>query len=567
MNPHSLSEAFLTIDDLFFKAARPHYSSATSSSSPSPSSSAHKHGRILSFVGQVVHSISATNLSTASPSSSSSSSSNTIRTTYTNANAATSLSIPVDHEDPDRFPLHRQALWLFQKKCEDKPLDHVVWLALVSNDTDYTVSLEEGNLQQGQLYPNKSRSRSVSRPRAIDQRHTNESEEKHRKSKGIGDDQTVVILDSSDEEEHEQKMGEGIESGGNRGSDDDDDKTSAVSWSDSGASEYDDDDDDPEELEIPERIVAVLLSDSFLRDEHGDHLSGSMPKAVFNPGDHVQVSKAVLLYEEPADQKPVLTCLGIPGRTKFQIKAAPPRSDKQKAFRTRDATTPKIEQKRREVSVDLNEQHFEGSRKRARTSHEAEVVRFQTETGRVKKVRLRAIGRERSSTPLLALKLQQDRVRDLGPLELLVRETTHDSSRDESEYHDRRRSDNLVYFATLWSKMPFATATPAASRSVTPASYASPTTEEASGSDRINNHTIITQHICWLTKIRSALIRAICATCENDYRNLNCTFGCPSRKWRLEIRMECYISDGTAEVQLLHIRGRHPREYGNGRDG
>ena len=62
--------------------------------------------------------------------------------------------------------------------------------------------------------------------------------------------------------------------------------------------------------------------------------------------------------------------------------------------------------------------------------------------------------------------------------------------------------------------------------------------------------TILQRHLCFLTSVKTCLLRAICAECENEYRNQLCVFGCSSKRWRLDIQMECTIRDGTGEATL-----------------
>ncbi|KAF9580458.1 hypothetical protein BGW38_002895, partial [Lunasporangiospora selenospora] len=59
----------------------------------------------------------------------------------------------------------------------------------------------------------------------------------------------------------------------------------------------------------------------------------------------------------------------------------------------------------------------------------------------------------------------------------------------------------------------------------------------------------MSRHLCGLVRINVAQIRAICGECSNDYKDLYCTFGCGSRRWRLDIMIDFVASDGSAEMQ------------------
>ncbi|KAF9579649.1 sla2 Src-like adaptor 2, partial [Lunasporangiospora selenospora] len=64
-----------------------------------------------------------------------------------------------------------------------------------------------------------------------------------------------------------------------------------------------------------------------------------------------------------------------------------------------------------------------------------------------------------------------------------------------------------------------------------------------------NSDKTMTRHVCWLARINVARIRAVCGECSNDYKGMYCTFGCGSRRWRLEIMIDFVASDGSAEMQ------------------
>ncbi|KAG0351955.1 hypothetical protein BGZ54_003008, partial [Gamsiella multidivaricata] len=201
------------------------------------------------------------------------------------------------------------------------------------------------------------------------------------------------------------------------------------------------------------------------------------------------------------------------------------------------------------------QQRNEGSKKRISVSSpspDTPMNRGINSEG-VKKVCQETTRSGRHSTPALNFRQRQDRARGLNALDLLVPTIHNRHNGDPNCRVNKDKTSKVDYFSTLWCEAPITAAT-----SVHPRSEA-PTTSDSSNS-RTGSHNAsgstrtITRHICWLTRIDRALLRAICAECSNVYKNLECVFGCQSRKWRLDIQMECSVSDGTAEVQLLVLK-------------
>ncbi|KAG0306715.1 hypothetical protein BGZ99_001703, partial [Dissophora globulifera] len=340
-----------------------------------------------------------------------------------------------------------------------------------------------------------------------------------------------------------------------RGRDSEDD-ASAVSWSDSNASNADDDEENP-----PPRMIAVLLSDSFHRKSDSKHnnspSAGSASEIRFNPGDRVEVFKAVMLVETVLDQRVVLSCVGIPERTTFKIipishslGAGEPGEERKQSTR--------INRHSRETPTVAQEQRLGAARKRSRSTNSSIPNPVSQKIRKSKRENLEI---NRLPTPLPVLMQPQARQQETNPLNLLVRKSDKDRTGGARGWIGSGGADNgaITYFADLWSNITQETTTaantPVASRSGTPALYSSPSGASVAG------HSLAkvksqgpTRHVCWLTGIRSALIRAVCASCGNDYKNLNCTFGCSPRTWQLDIRIESSVSDGTAEAQLLVLR-------------
>ncbi|KAG0198898.1 hypothetical protein BGX28_007718 [Mortierella sp. GBA30] len=515
------NESFLSISDLFLKA-RPspaHPPPARTSQSNNPARS-HSHGRIMSFVGQVVHAVSATNQD------------NTII-------------LP----DPLRFPVQRQALRLFRKKSTTgQSPDVIVWLAAIVNQEQNPDSRKDRNARSNtDRSRNKgAKERKTKKEAIIDQKHIKEAAAVRARQ----DMNQVVLVLSSDEHEHDSHS-DGHET------------SSAVSWSDSGRSASSDaessSDDEPSvDMEVPGTMVAVLLDRMF--DQEKQSLSKHPASRIFKRRDLVQVSKAVMLFEE-LDGRKVVSCVGIPDRTTFKITSRPWGSGKerQKQQDTTAASGNDLASRNMHSSGGDRQQFQEPkmSNKRTHICSGGSVTEKQMAAesevceGRSKRTRLEVTESEKSEINMLVCKQPQTSLRDPDALELLERK-----ARDDRCSRTEHTEDKITYLSTLWSDIPIRVGSPACSRSSTPSSNHSSRSSSRSHveTDTIKSsdkQTTITRHICWLTRIRYANVRAVCADCGNDYKNLCCVFGCRSRKWRLDIRMECAVSDGTAEADLL----------------
>ncbi|KAG0300363.1 hypothetical protein BGZ98_009241 [Dissophora globulifera] len=539
-------EQLLAIDDLFIKAAHiPASSSSPSSAITSGSTShTHRHGRILSFVGQVVHSVRASQVSTDAPSLEPTSFSKSIPNNTVSASTVVRLSIP--QNDPDRHPLHRQAIWLFQKKYNGQPPDHIVWLAAATEPLSEEARLDLASSARDLHY---SRSRSTAG--------------KSNQRFDITDN--VAFRDINDHATNPKAADVNMPQGNylhetasdhkDRGRDSEDD-ASAVSWSDSNASNADDDEENP-----PPRMIAVLLSDSFHQKSDSENnnstSAGSASEIRFNPGDRVEVFKAVMLVETVLDQRVVLSCVGIPERTTFRIIPASHSLGAGESGEKNTQST-RINRHSREIPIIAQEQRLGAARKRSRSTNSSIP---NPGSQKIRKSKRENLEINRLPTPLPVLMQPQVRQQETNPLNLLVRKSDKDCTRGARGWTGSGGADNgaITYFADLWSNITQETTTaantPVASRSGTPALYSSPSEANVAGHSfaKVKSQGP-TRHVCWLTGIQSALIRAVCASCGNDYKNLNCTFGCSPRTWRLDIRIECSVSDGTAEAQLLVLR-------------
>ncbi|KAF9940247.1 hypothetical protein BGZ67_008013 [Mortierella alpina] len=255
-------EPLLTVNALFCKARPPqarqpatHHSHSSATASPSSSASAsassssqppgraHSQARVVTFVGQIVHVL-----------------------TNTRSDQRT-IAVP---QDPLRYPLQRHALRLYQKKCPDLPLDLVIWLAPLGDQTHSTLK--------------------ASRSSSVREANSATAEQRNR---------DLNTTDSLVKKE--------------------DDASTALSWSDSDRSQFsqtdsnsDDDDDDEALLQqpFPDTMVAVLLSRTFDQDkdkgkDNDDHWR-SLQKRL-KSGNIVTVRKAVMLFDETNGKK-VVSC-------------------------------------------------------------------------------------------------------------------------------------------------------------------------------------------------------------------------------------------------------------------
>ncbi|KAF9090820.1 hypothetical protein BGX27_002142 [Mortierella sp. AM989] len=401
--------------------------------------------------------------------------------------------------DLARFPIHRHAQQAFKKLNNGMSPDHIIWLQESNNP-------------------------------------------KEQEKNG-----PVLILDTDEEITGETSLTD-IEHN-NR----DIDSTSEVSWSDSDQESNSIIDSSKCETNqvIPDKMVAVLLSDAFFDPgtNHGDS-SDTVSNLSFKPGDSIWVSRA-MLFEE-IDENMLVSLLGVQGRSLFRVKPASPPTTYNRSDELKRLDGGKKSRKRR-APTDMRAmeryQRLGGSkmRKSAPSPKDTPDVIDIESLDKFKRLRKSSPdssqGTTTSHTPLNAT-FHHDRLRDLDPLDLLVHNRRSSDSRQGNANSDTNNSQDIAYFSNIWSDI----AVPG-----TVAQEGSAMDSTFIGTEiEIDSHykEITTRHICWLTGIRSAMVRAICNECGNDYKSKSCVFYCRSHKWRLKIHMECSVSDGTAEVTL-----------------
>ncbi|KAI1303544.1 hypothetical protein EDD11_005320 [Mortierella claussenii] len=419
--------------------------------------------------------------------------------------------LPEIPSDPVRYPIHGGALRMFQKISQDSYPHHIIWL---------------GPIQQGH-----------------DQKSLTPIQDIRSENEKKTQDHAILIVDSDDNHTTDKQI--------KKKDDSTDDDVSVVSWSDSDRGHDSDDQEDKKEEaqpDIPPKMVAVLLNDSFFEDSLGG-VSALAP--VFKPGDEVEVSKAVMLWEQSKGNKGdiVVSLLGITGKTKVKIIPAPAQQNRE-IERVKSVVSPVIEKhgdlgpsRKRELRLEDPHEDYRGLKRITRISTPTSLFGSDHD-GRVRSTgspipfrspcKMKSPIEEmvnKSSTPLLtSFKHQLDWLRDISPLDLLVRGTAN--------YEQLNRSavaNDLVYLSNLWSATPLTCGD-----------------NSQFGSDSTNKvPAIVTRHICWLSRIHRILIRAVCNECSNGYKKLSCDFGCRSHKWRLQIKMDCSVSDGTTEAKLV----------------
>ncbi|CAO3574667.1 unnamed protein product [Mortierella alpina] len=535
-------EPLLTVCDLFTKARpsqprlpHPHHSppaasaSASASSSSQPLGRAHSQARVVTFVGQIVHIL-------------------------TNPwPDQKTIAVP---QDPLRYPLQRQALRLYQKKCHDLPLDLIIWLAPLGDQAHSPLKA-----------PNTSRVVEASNP-AVKQK---------RQDSNATEDPSVKREDNA---------------------------STALSWSDSDRSQFsqadsssDDEDGDAGALMVqplPNTMVAVLLSQVFDQDKDKDkdkdrNMRWRSLQKRLRSGNIVTVRKAVMLFDEINGTK-VVSCVGIPDRTTFKVAPWPHRSSKSKVsisstsddrMTSRAAPGLRIGSKKRKPSIDSSSsgQHEDGvpltPAKRARIKVQAGRQHKDKVAPSTDCVESPNASKQEKATPFEErLSLRKSLVPASTPapnsLQLLVRRV-----QEHMFSNLNHGKEKITYFSTLVSNASYRSINSGSSRT-TPdlrsrgssssngLNTSRSNSVSSSSSDSHNNYsnnnndsnstagqTAPTRHMCWLRDIRCATLRAMCAECGNSYKNLSCVFGCRSRTWRLGIRMECIVSDGTGQARMV----------------
>ncbi|KAF9992280.1 hypothetical protein BGZ79_003284 [Entomortierella chlamydospora] len=508
------AESFLDIGHLFIKAC-------SSSSHHGSESTQIKCRRVLSFRGSVVHSISKTNIHIDSTSAEAS------------AHDPTTHIIDVP-PDPIRFPIHHYALQMFKKLHNGMSPDHIVWLS------SFQESPAVPNATQIQASPNvQTRQHNSLERRVVKGQRQKEAEQEGNR--------VVLILDTDDEERDSAT------------DDGDNDNTSEISWSDSNhGSDSDLGSESGSEThsvrEIPNKMVAVLLSDTFLDSSNynGDS-SRATSTLCFRPGDSVWVSEAAMLSEE-IEGKMVVSFLGVQGRSSFWITPISPFTAYDRCSKSNRMDCTNQTKKRRAPSemrsIGQNNDCWEPKkRSRARTPspkdiHEVIDIESLDKSKIPRKIRphniLDGVSRTRTTTAF-----QLDRLLELDPLDLLVQRRENSDHPQGNSSLDSSRIKDLDYFSDILSRSSRPVTAPV---TITPPGSICPLANAGTDS---NGTQDVTWHICWLTGIRSVMVRAICNECENDYKNKSCIFYCRSHKWRIKTHMECSVSDGTAEANLL----------------
>ncbi|KAF8978927.1 hypothetical protein BGZ46_006002 [Entomortierella lignicola] len=494
-------ESFLSINDLFLKAKA--------------QSNTDKRRRILSFKGTIVHSISNTNLHNDSTTS-------TQNPTVNKNNNSNTQIIKVP-SDPARFPIHQHAMRMFKKLHNGTPPDHIIWLYSPPKSPIASNS-------------NQAPRHSLMR-RQVDRKNQKETKEPN--------DHVVYILDSDDDQSQENNNG-------------DNDNASEISWSDSDrGSNSESDSESVQEITqfsaVPSEMVAVLLNDSFLDQGNNDgDQTNSSSVISFTPGKDICVSKAVMLSDD-IEGKALVSFIGIQGQSRFWI-MSPSTNDevdnvvkKDYSLKTKKRTEPE------DMGIAEQQDGYGEPKKRSRVSSPTVEIRDIIDLESLdnlkspRKVKPSAIVEERSYMRVAA-SFQQSQLQEIDPLELLVRggeNSIHLQGTTNSESND---APALDYFSNIWSNVTHCNISAVNTTSDSTTSLAAidaKTESERQGRD------VTTRHICWLTGVRSVVIRAICYECENDYKRRGCIFYCRSHKWRVKIHMECSVSDGTAEATLL----------------
>ncbi|KAG9070498.1 hypothetical protein KI688_008036 [Linnemannia hyalina] len=526
----------LTIHDLFLKA----------SSSPSTAkASDQQQSDILSFVGQVAHSISSSQISRL-------------------------LAAKQDQElldqQLDRLPLHSDALSTFKARGDGSLPDKIVWLVPLQTVPDDPVAHCTRRAA--------SRRASTTRPTPAISKNLKERNKQ---------DSVVVVLDSGDEAEKQKPLTETDEhppQPSNNKQEVDNGATSCVSWSDSNVSRSEAEEHFEDALTMT--MVALLLHTASQQD-------GPSSSRPFKRGDVVEVTDALMLQQELACYR-VVTCVGITDTTFYRISPAhqslrtklpdvqipvrrqsgPPKKPFSTTAPTREKTK---EQKRsRSDSVPTCEKGLTPSkaRKKSRSGTVLTCEKGSTPSGARKRSRSgdAVLDGDSDEGVVLIPESSKDKKRtrrdeqgvNNSPTQLpkpWSHQALNSGDLDPLKFHapaqkwkrildsriSRSGSCNRVdYICNVWCSLPTAPSS-ATSISGTPSS-SDGTTGSTTGSDTI------TRHICRINTIQRVQIRAVCAECENDYRSQMCMFGCSSRRWRTQVEMECTISDGTSVAEL-----------------
>ncbi|KAG0016722.1 hypothetical protein BGZ81_011075 [Podila clonocystis] len=321
-----------------------------------------------------------------------------------------------------------------------------------------------------------------------------------------------------------------------------DQDASTVSWSDSYADSGSERDSEEDALEEPSqersafrKVVSVVLSQSHRSQDCGGH---AIRLDKMRPGDQIRVHNAVMLVQKPQPEKSqsqgqdasqdsggdeiVVSCLGVSGKTTFTVS----RLD---AAQTAQEPEPATPASSTNGSQTITLGNFEQATKRRRITSSRTSLE-DTDTGFSFQQQMERLQQENA------------RIRELNPLELLVRKrpplrdpkTQPKNGTSSQESPETTASHPPSCFATLWSaNIPGATHI---------------------GSSKEEEEMVIRNVVCRKIRLQSVMVRAVCAECGNDYKELRCTFGCRSMTWSIFVKLRCEVSDGTAKV-ILEVEG------------
>ncbi|KAF9364745.1 hypothetical protein BGX34_000549 [Mortierella sp. NVP85] len=349
------------------------------------------------------------------------------------------------------------------------------------------------------------------------------------------------------------------------------------------------------ENDTPAKVVAVLLNDKNVQfsDMIRDRKKRNTP---FKRGDYIRVTRALALYEEDmvSGQITTVTCLECPGKD-TTISQVMPRERKLRLSK-RDRVNKRLRGKGKAPKVRENM-----STKDSRgVTPTGSVIEVESDSSEHPKDSIRSTWMAgQRITPMQ----QRERFQALYPLKFYVPQKTQNIFGDTvgENYLDWSRYNDIKYFSELWtgpplepssqtscmsmmsqlsgpamsqSSMPSLTMSQSQSTSspISPMSMSQSQSQSSQSSSQPSSQSelppqlklhsslttdldysisdTITRHICWITGVRRAVIRAICAECTNKYVNYGCGHNCRSGKWRLKIEMECSVTDGSTEAQI-----------------
>ncbi|KAG0279675.1 hypothetical protein BGZ95_000553 [Linnemannia exigua] len=411
------------------------------------------------------------------------------------------------------YPLHPEALSAFKAHGDGSLPDLIVWLGQ-PHATGY-VHIPEALVSRNNI--------------TVDPKPTKQ-------------DHVVVILDSDEEDEQEtpSPIAEPSSWPGNIKQDDDDGTSSCVSWSDSNASpseaEGESGASDQVEDVPPWTMVAVLLRST-------SHRNGSSAAHPISQGDIVEVTKALMLQQELTLAR-VVTCVGIAGTL---YRTSPALQDMR--IRLFDEERPARKQSSPVVQLKSNKARKRSYSDAVSLDDDLDVHAVQTSESPKDKKRKRIGNQDINTSPVPLSGLwshQATRPMEQDPLKFLVH------SHGDKDVLDNPIScadafSHIDYLSNVWCSLPIAPSSATFIPKTPSLSYIS--LSDGAVVSTTGGNTI-TRHICRINKIRRAQIRAVCAECNNDFRSYICPYGCGSRKWQVQVQLECTINDGTSVAEL-----------------